>query len=120
MVEILSSNKLAISDEGDLVRLVADFIKYRQDRTHSLPKIAEDDPENDPKFWQSLHKEEREAREKAREKRTEEEAKAKEEEEKKENDLIAGMNDKCEAFSARFQVKVRKEMHKPALARTAL
>ena len=102
LVEILSSNKLAISDEGDLVRLVADFIKYRADRTRNLPKIAEDDPEKDPKFWQNLTPEERDAREKAREKRAEEEAKAKEEEEKKENDLLAGMNDKCEAFSARF------------------
>jgi len=31
--EILSSNKLAMYNEGDLVKLIEDFIKYRQERS---------------------------------------------------------------------------------------
>ena len=80
---------MALTDEGKLVKLIEDFIQYRVDRAATLPKIAEDNPENDPKFWDNLTSEEKEKREAANAKAAEEEQKAKDEEEKKEADAIA-------------------------------
>ena len=97
LIDILSSNKLAISNEGDLVKLVEDFIKYRKNKPN-LKKLPEENPEKNPKFWDNLTKEEKEAREKINDKKAEDKAKEKEEEEKKETERVNGLNDKCEAF----------------------
>ena len=80
---------MALTDEGALVKLIEDFIQYRVDRAASLPKIPEDNPEHDSKFWDSLTQEEREKREAAKTTAAEAEKKEKEEEEKKETDAIA-------------------------------
>jgi len=77
--ELLTSSKLSLENEGALVKLIEQYMKYREDRADQLPKLPEDDPENDSKFWDNLTEEEKKSREEKKKEKIEEETKLKEE-----------------------------------------
>ena len=57
-------------------------MNYREERAATLPKLPEDDIENDSKFWDNLTEDEKKKREEKKLEKAEEEKKAKDDEEK--------------------------------------
>ena len=80
--ELITSKKLALTNERALATLVENYIKYRLERADQLDPLPED-KQIDPQFWNMLTPEEKKKREEEQKKEEEKEFKQKQEEEKK-------------------------------------